>query len=303
MQVSCSRDTSPSLEQAASERIEASLEAALRVSAGSTCPPRLARALRHAVMPGGARTRPQLSLAVARACGDDRPELSLGWATAVELIHCASLVHDDLPCFDDAALRRGRPSVHAAFGEPIAVLVGDALIVLAFETLAARGASAPHRLPPLVQALARATGAPHGLVAGQAWESEPHLQLDAYHRAKTASLFVAATTGAALAAGADPAPWARVGGHLGAAYQVADDLLDALASPGEAGKPTGRDAELTRPSAVLELGVEGAVARLRELVNETLEALPICPGRRELEALLLASASRLLPKRLREHAA
>ena len=103
------------------------------------CPPRLADALRYAVFPGGARIRPRLCLAVAPACGDDDPAASDAAAAAIELLHCASLVHDDLPCFDDADLRRGRPSVHRAFGEPLAVLAGDALIVLAFETLA-RGA-------------------------------------------------------------------------------------------------------------------------------------------------------------------
>ena len=92
--------------------------------------------MRHAVLPGGARVRPQLCLSVAQACGDDLPEMSDAAAAAIELIHCASLVHDDLPCFDDADLRRGKPSVHRAYGEPLAVLAGDALIVMAFEALA-----------------------------------------------------------------------------------------------------------------------------------------------------------------------
>ena len=100
-------------------------------------PPLLAAAMRHAVFPGGARIRPQLCLAVARACGDAHPALADAAAAAIELLHCASLVHDDLPCFDDAATRRGQPSVHAAYGERLAVLAGDALIVLAFQTLAA----------------------------------------------------------------------------------------------------------------------------------------------------------------------
>src|SRR5215475_13888796 len=120
------------------------IERALRQSMGradvAACPPRLAAAMRHAVFPGGARIRPRLCLAVAHACGDDEPAVAYRAAASIELIHCASLVHDDLPCFDDADIRRGRPSVHKAFGERLAVLAGDGLIVLAFEALGRAGA-------------------------------------------------------------------------------------------------------------------------------------------------------------------
>ena len=119
-------------------RIEQALEKAIRRATGSKAPPKIAEAMRYAVFPGGARVRPRLCLAVAQACGDDFPAITDGALAAVELLHCASLVHDDMPCFDDAALRRGRPSVHSTFGEPVALLCGDALIVLAFETLALR---------------------------------------------------------------------------------------------------------------------------------------------------------------------
>ena len=112
-------------------------------------PPLLASALRYAVFPGGHRIRPQLCLAVARACGDERSRSADAAAAAIELLHCASLVHDDLPCFDDADMRRGKPSVHAQFGEPIAVLAGDALIVLAFETLAREASAERLALPRL----------------------------------------------------------------------------------------------------------------------------------------------------------
>ena len=107
-----------------SGRIERTLGVAVdRSSEGA--PPRLASALRHAVFPGGARIRPRLCLAVAAACGDPAPPLSDAAAAAIELLHCASLVHDDLPCFDNASTRRGHPTVHRAFGEPLAVLAGD----------------------------------------------------------------------------------------------------------------------------------------------------------------------------------
>jgi geranylgeranyl diphosphate synthase type II len=283
-------------------RIDAALGMAVsRAEAGA--PPKLASAIRYAVFPGGARVRPRLCLAVAGACGDDAPALADAAAASIEFLHCASLVHDDLPCFDDAALRRGKASVHRMYGEPLAVLVGDALIVLAFDTLARAGAVAPDRLVPLLSTLAGAAGAPHGLVAGQAWESEPAAPLAQYHRAKTGSLFTAATMSGALAAGRDPEPWRAMGDRVGEAYQVADDLLDAVALPQEAGKPTLRDAALARPSAVSSLGVTGAVARLRGLVAEAVESVPECPGAGPLRALVLQLAERLVPEGLKQTAA
>lgn len=283
-------------------RIEVALAGALsRAEVGG--PPLLAEAMRHAVFPGGARVRPQLCLAVARACGDPLPALSDAAASAIELIHCASLVHDDLPCFDDAALRRGRPSVHRAYGEPLAVLVGDGLIVLAFETLTRGGAEAPARLIPLLTTLCRATGAPSGLVAGQAWESEPSPELQRYHRAKTGGLFTAATVSGALAAGQDGDRWRALGDRLGAAYQVADDLLDVVGKPEELGKPVRRDATLARPSAVAELGLRGALDRLRSLLAEAVESIPACPGEDQLRDLVLRQAARLVPEGLAQTAA
>ncbi len=277
----------------ASTRIEQALKAAIVAADGPSCPPGLAAALRYTVFPGGARVRPRLCLAVALACGDDRPAVSDAAAAAIELLHCASLAHDDLPCFDNAALRRGKPSVHCAFGEPLAVLTGDTLIVLAFETLARAAGVAPERLGPLVSIVGRGVGAPFGLCAGQAWESEPRVPLREYQRAKTGALFVAATAAGAAAAGAAPDPWRALGDRLGEAYQVADDLKDALADATALGKPTGVDAALARPSAVLELGVEGAVGRLRQLIGGALAAIPECPGRAMLEAIVAGEAERL----------
>jgi len=283
-------------------RIEAALTAVTR-GAQDGAPPKFSSALHYAVFPGGARVRPRLCLAVAEACGDDTPALSDAVGASIELLHCASLVHDDLPCFDDAPVRRGKPTVHRVFGEPLAVLVGDALIVLAFESLARAAAALPDRLAPLLTLLGRAAGAPGGLCAGQAWESESAAPLEAYHRAKTGSLFVAAVTGGALAAGADPAPWSAVGDRLGEAYQVADDLLDALSEPHEVGKPTLRDAALARISAVTLLGVDGAVARLRQRVAEAVESIPPCPGAGPLRTLVRQTADRLVPKGLKQSAA
>jgi geranylgeranyl diphosphate synthase type II len=235
---------------------------------------------------------------VAEACGDDCPDMADAAAAAIEFLHCASLVHDDLPCFDDADTRRGQPSVHALFGAPLAVLAGDALIVMAFDGLARIGAAQPSRLPLLLTTITRGVGMPGGIVAGQAWESEPSTDVEAYHRAKTGALFVAATMSGALAAGADPLPWRMLGEKLGAAYQVADDLADAVGAEGECGKPTGRDAALHRPTLVTQLGVKGAYNHLQGLVREAVEAIPPCQGASSLQALVKMQATRLAPKQL-----
>jgi geranylgeranyl diphosphate synthase type II len=240
---------------------------------------------------------------VARACGDDNPAFAQAAAAAVEFLHCASLVHDDLPCFDDAATRRGQPSVHAVFGEALAVLAGDALIVLAFDVLARAGSLAPARLPGVLGVISRGVGMPAGIVAGQAWESEIDPPLETYHRAKTGALFVAAVMAGALSAGADPLPWRRLGETLGQAYQIADDLLDAVSDEPDCGKPTGRDAALMRPSAVRELGVGGARDKLEAVVAEAASSIPTCRGARGLRELVRMQATRLVPKQLARSAA
>lgn len=287
----------------ATPRIEQALAAALDAVAVPGCPPRLAEAVRHAVFPGGARVRPRLCLAVAAACGSTDYAAADAAGVAIELLHCASLVHDDLPCFDDSPLRRGVPSVHRAFGEPLAVLAGDALIILAFEHLARHLTDSPERLAPLLLTISRSVGMPHGITAGQAWECEPQVTVESYHRAKTGSLFTAATAAGALVAGADADAWSIVGDKIGEAYQVADDLRDVAASTQEVGKPVGRDAVLNRPSAAGELGIEGAIARLRGLVAGAIEAIPPCPGRDQFAEVLMAESRRIMPKDLAQHAA
>jgi geranylgeranyl diphosphate synthase type II len=284
-------------------RIEAALDAAVVRASTGDAPPQLAGALRYAVFPGGARVRPKLCLAVAQACGDDQPAITEAAAAAIEFLHCASLVHDDLPCFDAAPTRRGKPSLHVTFGEPLAVLAGDALIVLAFDGLARAGARAPRRLAGLLSALIRGVGMPSGIVAGQAWESEPFTPVESYHRAKTGALFVAACAAGALAAGADPTPWRLVGEHLGGAYQIADDLLDALSAPEDCGKPTGRDVALQRPSLVRDLGVRGAYERLKSCIESAVSAIPACDGAKGLADLVRAQAMRLTPQQLARSAA
>ncbi|MEM8552466.1 MAG: polyprenyl synthetase family protein, partial [Pseudomonadota bacterium] len=152
-----------------SARVDGALR---RHLAGRDVPQGLGAAVRDALFPGGARVRPTLAIGVALACGDDRPLVADALACAVEFLHCASLVHDDMPCFDDAAVRRGRPTVHRAHGEATALLAGDGLIFLAFQALADVGEDAAERLPALLKIVAESGGSPSGLVAGQAMESE-----------------------------------------------------------------------------------------------------------------------------------
>ncbi|WP_371156073.1 polyprenyl synthetase family protein [Jannaschia sp. 2305UL9-9] len=276
-------------------RIEAAIDRALARATRATPPARLAAALHHAVKPGGARIRPTIALSVSMACGDDRPTLSDAGAAAIEMIHCASLVHDDMPCFDDADIRRGKPSVHRAFDEPIALLTGDSLIVLGFDILAQAGADDPARALCLTSELARYTGMPHGICAGQGWESEAEIDLATYHRAKTGALFTAATRMGAAAAGQDPEQWTELGARIGEAFQVADDLLDVLQPADVTGKPVGQDAAHDRPSAVAQFGVEGAIRRLEDILSGAIASIPACPGEGMLAEMVRRTAERLTP--------
>lgn len=287
-------------------RIETAMTEAVGSAQGPGCPPRLAAAVRHAVFPGGARIRPQLCLAVAAACGDDLPALSTAAAISIELMHCASLVHDDLPCFDNAAMRRGQPSVHAAFGERLAVLSGDALIVLALQVVARVATASDNpshaalRCATVLSTVAQGVGMPLGIAAGQAWECEPRVDLADYQRAKTGALFVAATMAGAQAAGGDASQWRNLGEWLGEAYQVADDIRDAAADPAVLGKPVGQDVALGRPSAAIQLGLGGALAHFEELIDAAAAAVPPCRGAKSLKTMVRMESERLVPKAMAE---
>ena len=278
-----------------SERIETAFAQAIRQSQAGPAPGQLAEALDYATAPGGARIRPTILLSVAKACGDDLPELANSAAAALELVHCASLVHDDLPCFDDAALRRGKPSVHGAYSEPLAVLAGDSLIILAFEVLARASSEDQRRAAQLLLSLARRTGMPNGICAGQGWESEPRIDLAAYHRSKTAALFIAATEMGAISAGHDPEPWHDLGALIGEAFQVADDLRDALLDENALGKPAGQDDLHGRPNAVAELGVGGAFDRLSDILAGAIATIPSCPGEAALAKVVSRQAEMIMP--------
>ena len=283
----------------AESRIEATLEQVVAEATAAPCPSHLAEAIRYAVFPGGGRVRPGLCVAVACACGDREPGVANAAAAAVELLHCASLVQDDLPCFDDASLRRGQPSLHQRFGEAVAILVGDALIVMAFRAVSAYVTERPAACAAILRGLTEAAGAPGGIAAGQAWESETSVDVDAYHHAKTAALFEVAAAAGAIASGADPEAWRRTGGLLGAAYQVADDLADAGGESGALGKPVNQDGSNGRPNMVAKLGLDGAIGRLDELLDQAMRSVPECQGRGKVEEFLQLAAARLCPPGLR----
>lgn len=285
-----------------SKRIEHALSDAISHGQAGAAPPRLASALEYAVTPGGARIRPTILLSVAKACGDDRPRLSDAAAAALEMIHCASLVHDDMPCFDDADIRRGKPSVHRAYSEPLALLTGDSLIVMGFEVLARAGREDCGRALELVRILSSRTGMPGGICAGQGWESEDKVDLSAYHQAKTGALFIAATQMGAVSAGQDAEPWFELGARIGEAFQVADDLRDALCNAAELGKPAGQDEAHARPNAVSSLGVEGAVQRLKNILAGAISSIPSCPGEAMLAEMVRSYAERVVPVAARQRA-
>jgi geranylgeranyl diphosphate synthase type II len=281
-------------------RAEEALKSHFDAATGAGAPPRLQASMRHAVFSGGARIRPQLCLAVATACGDDAPELTNAAAVALELMHCASLVHDDMPAFDNADFRRGLPTVHKAFSEPLALLAGDGLIVMAYQVLLNAGRHHPDRLIALMDNLSQGVGLPNGIVAGQAWECESSADLAHYQRSKTGSLFVSATRAGAIASGQSPKPWASLGAFLGEAYQVADDIRDVLGDIAMLGKPAGQDKLNERPSSAQAMGLEGAIAHFDALIAQAGQAIPDCACRDMLMQLVLLESQRLVPKSMCE---
>ena len=275
--------------------IEQALATALSGTLSPDCPSKFASAMQYAVFPGGARIRPKLLLAVAHACGNADPVATMAGACAIEFLHCASLVHDDLPCFDGAAYRRGKPSVHVEFGERLAVLTGDGLIVEAF--------SATANFPQITRIIAQSATAPHGICAGQAWECEDSMDLVNYQRAKTGALFAACTMVGAVAAGRDPQPWLNLGMLIGEAFQVADDLRDVTGVSGEIGKPTGQDAAHGLPNMVSTLGFDGAAQYLDNLLASVVDSIPDCPGRVGLGQQIMTVSHAMVPKQLHRGAA
>jgi geranylgeranyl diphosphate synthase type II len=177
----------------------------------------------------------------------------------------------------------------------LAVLSGDSLIILAFEILARSAEHAPDRAIKLIRVLSRQSGMPFGICAGQGWESEAKIDLSAYHQSKTGALFIAATQMGAIAAGQDEEPWFELGARIGEAFQVADDLRDALYDSETLGKPVGQDDLHGRPNAVTVLGVDGAQSRLRDILSGAISSIPSCPGEAQLAEMVRMQAERLTP--------
>ena len=233
-------------------------------------PERLTEAMRYAVLGGGKRLRPFVLIEAARLLGNDGKGVVFA-AAALECIHCYSLVHDDLPAMDDDDLRRGKPTVHRAFDEATAILVGDTLLTLAFEILAnAVTAKDAEIRVTLAEGLARAAGA-GGMAGGQALDlAGEGLTLDEDQIAtlqamKTGALFRYAAEAGAIIAGAENADRGRLasfGSALGAAFQLADDLLDHAGDTVSLGKVTRRDAERQKPTLVALLGEHEARSAL-----------------------------------------
>ena len=251
-------------------------EHALRayVDAWEGAPDALREAVCYSLFAGGKRLRPALALGAAEIVGGD-DAVALPAACALEMIHTYSLIHDDLPAMDDDDLRRGRPTLHKAHGEALAILAGDALLTMAFDVLADTGDVR------VVREVARAAGVA-GMVGGQVIDLQSEgrsIGLDALrrmHAYKTGALIRVAVRSGAILAGADAAALAALtafGEHVGLAFQIADDVLDVVGSEAALGKPIGSDAAKEKSTYPAVVGVERARALAEEAVAAAVDAL------------------------------
>jgi geranylgeranyl diphosphate synthase, type II len=258
--------------------VDDALKAALPTP--NTRPALLHEAMAYCVINGGKRIRPILCLATAEAFSGTNPAVMKA-AVAVELFHCSTLIHDDLPCMDDDDLRRGLPTCHIKYGEANAVLTGDALMILAFDVLAESGNA------NLVLELTRAAGS-RGVIAGQVEDlaaegKEPSAELIEFiHLNKTAALINSAVRMGAMAAGADRTALDTIslyGNNIGLAFQIIDDILDETSTDEALGKPAGSDRALNKMTYPTVFGMEAAKARVLALTSDALNALNTLPGK------------------------
>ena len=285
------------------EATEAKLDALLSphlLPGEKTRPERLLEAMRYGSLGGGKRLRPFLLVETARLFGATGDGVFRA-ACALEMIHCYSLIHDDLPAMDDDDLRRGRPTAHKAFDEATAILAGDGLLTFAFDVIA----DAPTHPDPAVRAdltllLARAAGL-GGMVGGQALDLEAEASKSPHTREfvalmqsmKTGALLLFAVEAGARIGGADAkqkAALSRYGAALGAAFQVADDILDGVGDEQALGKRAGKDADRNKATLVAALGLEQARKRRDALAEDAIQAL--ADGGFGETAAILAEAAR-----------
>lgn len=255
------------------------------------CPPRLAEAIRYSLLAPGKRLRPTLVLWAAEACGC-ASGAAMPAACAVEMVHCYSLIHDDLPAMDDDDLRRGRPTCHKAFDEATAILAGDALLALAFEVTASH--THPAAAAMCCAALARAAG-PTALVGGQADDLAAESdggglqKLESIHERKTGAMIRVSLELGGIIAGASTEQQRALdayGQRLGLAFQIADDLLDVRGDETSLGKRVGKDLDhgkLTFPGV---LGIDESLRRAQLLIDEACAAIsPLGSPAGKLDAL------------------
>ncbi len=280
--------------------VETALSAALPAAEGEVS---VAPLMAYACEGGGKRIRPVLLLEFCRLCGGDTAR-ALPFAAAIEMIHSYSLVHDDLPCMDNSPLRRGKPSVHAAYGETMALLAGDALLNRAFEVMLSPTAAAGMEAAALRAAYELADRAGiHGMIGGQVLDLASEGKtidletLQALQEGKTAALLIAACRmGAILGGGSEEQIEAagRFGHYLGVCFQIVDDILDVTATAEELGKPVGSDTENEKSTYVSLLGLEEARRRAAAYTERAKEALTAFSEQRTdlcalAEALLVRS--------------
>jgi geranylgeranyl diphosphate synthase, type II len=268
----------PHLYQADLTAVEAALERLMPPE--GTPPSSIHRAMRYSVFAGGKRIRPVLCMEAARMFTDD-PGSAVHVGCALEFIHTYSLIHDDLPSLDNDDLRRGKPTNHKVFGEAIAILAGDALLTLAFQTLASAPVEPDRRLR-ILAAVASAAGTDRGMIGGQVADIEAERKpvdgagLEYIHRSKTAALIRASVVAGALAGGAamdDVARLSDFGEHIGWAFQVVDDLLDVEESSAALGKTAGKDQAQQKATYPALYGLEKSRAIAAELEGKALGEL------------------------------
>ncbi|GAC1627922.1 MAG: polyprenyl synthetase family protein [Candidatus Acidiferrum sp.] len=248
----------------------------------TAAPASIHQAMRYSVFAGGKRIRPMLCLETARVFMEN-VTAALHPACAIEFIHTYSLIHDDLPALDNDDLRRGKPTCHKKFGEATAILAGDALLTLAFETIGATPVDAERRVAILME-VATAAGTVNGMVGGQVADLEAEGKrvapgmLEYIHRSKTAALIRGAITAGALCAGApaeDTARLRKFGETIGWAFQVTDDILDVEESSAALGKTAGKDIAQQKATYPAVYGLERSHEIANELATSAIKELEI----------------------------